>query len=89
MYIAFDHINCIGDMNYDLLKTDKCRPLINKCDNFNLENIIKNPTCCKEHHAPTLIDVILTNSKNLHSFNALIIPILRGCLQSLFNIPVP
>ena len=25
----------------------------------------------------------------VHSFNALIIPILRGCLQSLFNIPVP
>ena len=25
----------------------------------------------------------------VHSFNALIIPILRDCLQSLFNIPVP
>ena len=25
----------------------------------------------------------------VHSFNALIIPILKGCLQSLFNIPVP
>ena len=24
----------------------------------------------------------------VYSFNALIIPILRGCLQSLFNIPV-
>ena len=34
---------------------------------------------------------LLKSLKSLpvHSFNALIIPILRGCLQSLFNIPVP
>ena len=65
MYIAFDHIICIGDLNYDLLKTEKCRPLTNICDNFNLENIIKNPTCCIKNNTPTLIDVILINSKNL------------------------
>ena len=65
MYISFDHIICIGDLNYDLLKADKCRPLTNVCDNFNLENIVKNLTCCMKNNAPTLIDVILTNSKNL------------------------
>ena len=33
--------------------------------------------------------VVALKSLRVHSFNALIIPILRGCLQSLFNIPVP
>ena len=65
MYIDFEHVICIGDLNYDLLKKDKCKTLTNICDNFNLENVIKNPTCCMKNHQPTLIDVILTNSKNL------------------------
>ena len=33
--------------------------------------------------------VVALKSLHVHSLNALIIPILRGCLQSLFNIPVP
>ena len=36
-----------------------------------------------------LCSVVALKSLPVHSFNALIIPILRGCLQSLFNIPVP
>ena len=36
-----------------------------------------------------LCRVVALKSFPVHSFNALIIPILRGCLQSLFNIPVP
>ena len=36
-----------------------------------------------------LCRVVALKSLAVHSFNALIIPILRGCLQSLFNIPVP
>ena len=31
--------------------------------------------------------MVALKSLPVHSFNALIIPILRGCLQSLFNIP--
>ena len=33
--------------------------------------------------------VVALKSLPEHSFNALFIPIPRGCLQSLFNIPVP
>ena len=42
-------------------------------------------------HIRALVVVPCGGLKSLpvHSFNALIIPILRGCLQSLFNIPVP
>ena len=36
-----------------------------------------------------LCRVVALKSFPVHSFNALIIPILRGCLQSLFNILVP
>ena len=36
-----------------------------------------------------LCRVVVLKSLPVYSFNALIIPILRGCLQSLFNIPVP
>ena len=36
-----------------------------------------------------LCRVVTLKSLPVHSFNALIIPVLRGCLQSLFNIPVP
>ena len=36
-----------------------------------------------------LCRVVALKSLPVHSFNALIIPILRGCLQSLFNFPVP
>ena len=36
-----------------------------------------------------LCRVVALKRLPVHSFNARIIPILRGCLQSLFNIPVP
>ena len=36
-----------------------------------------------------LCHVVALKSLPVHSFNALIIPILRGCLQSLFNIADP
>ena len=50
-------------MNYDLLNEEKCQPLSNVCDVCNLENIVKEPTCHTKGAKPSLIDVILTNSK--------------------------
>ena len=44
---------------------DKSQPLINICDTFNLDNIVKQPTCFMKNQTPSLIDVILTNSKTL------------------------
>ena len=34
------------------------------CDLYDLENLIKEPTCYKNAENPSSIDVILTNSKN-------------------------
>ena len=64
MFIHYENIICLGVFNYDLLKQDKCQPLINVCDNFDMDNIIKRPTCFTKNKVPTLIDVIITNSKN-------------------------
>ena len=43
--------------------------------------------CISEHLCSCR--VVALKSLPVHSFNALIISILRGCLQSSFNIPVP
>ena len=65
MFINYDNIICIGDLNYDLLIKEKSKPLTNICDNFNLQCMVKEPTCFTKNQTPTLIDVILTNSKTL------------------------
>ena len=65
MFIHYENLICIGDLNYDILRNDKCQPLNNICDNFSLDCIIKEPTCFTKHSDPSLFDVILTNSKTL------------------------
>ena len=82
MFINYENIICLGDLNYDLLKQEKCQPLINVCDNFDMDCIIKSPTCFTKNQVPTLIDVIITNSKtflcNTINFNSSIAIILMG-----------
>ena len=34
------------------------------CERYNLENLIKEPTCFKNPNNPSSIDVMLTNRKN-------------------------
>ena len=65
MFIHYENLICIGDLNYDILRNDKCQPLNNIYDNFSLDCIIKEPTCFTKRSDPSLIDVILTNSKTL------------------------
>ena len=48
-----------------MLKQEKCQSLTNVCDNFGLDSIVKSPTCFIKNQVPTLIDVIITNSKTL------------------------
>ena len=69
--MKFDHIVCLGDLSYDLLRSEKSQPLTNICDTFSLDNIVKQPHCFKKKQTPSLIDVILTNSRSMlcHTFN--------------------
>ena len=65
MLINYENLICIGDLNYDLLSKDKSKPLTNICDNFNLQCMVKEATCFTKNQSPTLIDVVLTNSRTL------------------------
>ena len=70
-FIKYDHLCVIGDLNYDFLSPEKCKPIMNICDSFNFTNLIKEPTCFTKNGSPSLIDVILTNNSNLlfHNIN--------------------
>jgi hypothetical protein len=59
---TYEHIVIIGDLNYNLLDGNKSQSLINVCDIFALENIIKEPTCFTKNSDSSLVDVILTNN---------------------------
>ena len=56
----YDNILILGDLN----STMSDEPMKNCCEIYNLENLIKEPTCYKNPDNPSSIDVILTNSKN-------------------------
>ena len=58
----YEHYILLGDLNFDMLCKQKSSPLMNLCDVFDLQNLIKKPTCYTQHHNPSLVDVILTNS---------------------------
>ena len=66
IFLNFDHMICVRDLNYDLLRNDKCQPLNNICDTFSLDNLVKKPTCFMKNQTPSLIDAILTNSKTCY-----------------------
>jgi len=61
----YDNIFFLGDLNFDMLDSAKCQPLMNICDTFDLDNIVNNPTCFTVNGKPSLLDVILTNCKSL------------------------
>ena len=47
-----------------MLISDKCQPLSDICDIFDLDQLVKDPTCFKKDCRPSLVDVILTNKKS-------------------------
>ena len=55
------HIYILGDLNVNLLKHPN--DLTNTIESLDLYSVIKDPTCFKNVSSPTLLDVILTNSK--------------------------
>ena len=52
----------LGDWNSAVNETE----MKNFCETYNLENLVKEPTCFKNSENPSSIDIILTNKK--HSF---------------------
>ena len=58
----YDNLLMLGDWNSAVTEED----MADFCDMYDLENLIKEPTCFKSTENPSSIDVILTNKK--HSF---------------------
>ena len=61
----YDNYILLGDLNFDLLDNAKCSPLNDIMDVFDLSSMVKKPTCFTKHGQPSLLDVILTSSKNM------------------------
>ena len=60
---TFNNLLLIGDFNSEIEEEN----MKEFCEVYNLQNLIKEPTCFKSIQNPTSIDVILTNrSKNFH-----------------------
>ena len=57
----YDNILLIGDFNSQM-EVEKMKEF---CESYNLENLIRDPTCYKNVLNPTSIDMILTNRANL------------------------
>ena len=65
---TYDNILILGDLNSTQVEPS----MKDFCDTYNLENLINEPTCFKNPHSPSSIDVMLTNRK--HSFqNSMVI----------------
>ena len=71
--LSSDHILIMGDLNFDLMNVTKCKPLLDFMEIFNLQNCIQAPTCFMKGCTPSLVDVILTGSKQF-TFKPLNIP---------------
>ena len=65
LFTQYDNVMLIGDLNYDLLHYDKGRPLMDFIELFDFKNLIQSATCFMKNCTPSLLDVILTNSKSL------------------------
>ena len=61
IYMCYQNVILMGDLNFDLLDMTKGKPLQDSCDLFDLKNIVKEPTCFMKDKTPSLMDVILTN----------------------------
>ena len=57
-YLAsYDNIIALGDFNSEVKETS----MSEFCEIYNLKNLVKDPTCFKNPHNPSCIDLILTN----------------------------
>jgi hypothetical protein len=63
--IHYEHMLLFGDLNFDMINSDKSATLNDFCDIFNLTQLVNGPTCFKKGCNPSLVDVIMINKKSL------------------------
>ena len=54
---SYDNFLVIGDLNSEISEM----AMSEFCETYNLQNLVKDPTCYKNPSKPTCIDLILTN----------------------------
>ena len=54
----YNNFLIVGDFNSEMTES----AMENFCEMYHLHNLIKDPTCFKNPHKPSFIDLILTNS---------------------------
>ena len=64
-FVSYENIIIFGDLNFDMLCAEKSQILNDICDIFNLSQLAKGSTCFKKGCNPSLVDVIITNKKNM------------------------
>ena len=64
-FVSYENIIIFGDLNFDMLCTEKSQILNDISDIFSLSQLVKGPTCFKKGCNPSLVDVIITNKKNM------------------------
>ena len=74
-----------GDFIFDMLKDNSSSKVLNICQYFGLENLIKEPTHFTEHSS-SLIDLFLTSDKNNVLLSAVGEPILDQNIR--FHCPI-
>ena len=57
---SYENLMLLGDFNSEMTEKE----MIDFCEIYNLQNLIKDPTCYKNPSNPSSIDVILTNKKS-------------------------
>jgi endonuclease/exonuclease/phosphatase family metal-dependent hydrolase len=61
----YDNFIIMGDLNYNLKDDNRCKPLDDLCDIFDLSNIIKGDTYFPKDSEPSQIDVVLSNNHKI------------------------
>lgn len=46
--VKYENYIVFGDINFDILNENKCQPLNDICDIFDLDQLVKEPTCFKK-----------------------------------------
>ena len=90
----YENLLALGDWNSEMTEES----MENFCEMYNLENLIKEPTCFKSTENPSSIDVILTNKKlsfqhsmtietGLSDFHKMTVTVMKKFLKKKDNLP--
>ena len=62
---SYDNFLVIGELNSEIIEM----AMSEFCETYNLQNLVKDPTCYKNPSQPTCIDLILTNLPKLFQYS--------------------